>query len=312
MMTFRIDSIAAPMPPCVATIGFFDGVHRGHQFLIGQVVAEARRTGMASMAITFDQHPRQVLHQDYVPTLLSTLEGKLQRLSETQIDSCGLLHFDRNTAALSAEAFMATVLHDRLNVKTLIIGYDNRFGHDRSEGFADYVRYGERLGMEVRQAEAYDCDGLRISSSVVRRCLQEGDVATANQCLGYSYTIAAPVISGYHEGRQMGFPTANLDTARIGQLLPLGGVYATRVRIEGTSAWLPAMTNIGVRPTFDGEAVSVETNIVDFEGNVYGKRLEVAFIERIRDERRFDSEDALRRQLLLDRQQTQEILRQRL
>ena len=171
---------------------------------------------------------------------------------------------------------MRTVLYGQFHVRTLITGYDNRFGHNRSEGFADYVRHGASMGMEVVQGAPFTVDGIRVSSSVVRRCLAQGDVTTASRCLGRPYTIEAPVVSGQQEGRRMGFRTANIDTASIGKMLPRGGAYATRVRIDGAGEWLPAMTNIGTRPTFDGVGVTVETNILDFCADVYGHRLQVA------------------------------------
>ena len=149
MKTIYLNDNTAPLEPSVATIGFFDGVHRGHQFLISHVRQEAARSGLQSLVVTFDRHPRQVLRKDYQPELLSTLDSKLLLLSKTGVDATALLHFDEAMASLSARDFMAQILRDRLNVRKLIIGYDNRFGHNRSEGFDDYVRYGRELGIEV-------------------------------------------------------------------------------------------------------------------------------------------------------------------
>lgn len=158
--------------PQVATIGFFDGVHRGHRYLIDQVVNEAGRSGMESAVITFDEHPRKVLHQDYQPRLLSTLETKLILLSRTKVDNAVVLHFDRVMASLSARDFMEKVLKDRLNVRKLIIGYDNRFGHDRSEGFDDYVRFGREMGIEVIRSQAFSLNGVNVSSSYIRKLIE--------------------------------------------------------------------------------------------------------------------------------------------
>lgn len=289
------------LPEQVATIGFFDGVHRGHQFLISRVRDEAERSGMASAVITFDRHPRQVLQADYQPQLLSTLDEKLLLLSKTGIDNTIVLHFDAALAALPARAFMAEVLCRRLNVRKLVIGYDNRFGHNRSEGFEDYVQYGRELGVEVVQADAFMPDAGKVSSSVIREHIRTGNVEAANQLLGYDYTVESRVVGGYQNGRKMGFPTANLDVDSCQQLLPAAGVYAVTVRLKDAVGWKRGMLNIGRRPTFNGTTTTMEVNLFNFTGNLYGQEVLVSFVSKIRDERRFDSPDALAAQLKQDR-----------
>lgn len=291
------------MPELVATIGFFDGVHRGHRFLIDRVIEEAQRLGMSSAVITFDRHPREVLQTDYQPDLLSTLDEKLLLLSKTHVDNTVVLHFDASLAALTAHDFMRDVLQGQLKVRKLIIGYDNRFGHNRSEGFDDYVRYGKELGIEVIRADAFLPDGVRVSSSVIRTCLREGRVEDANRLLGYDYTIESRIVSGYQNGRKMGFPTANLDVTRCQQLLPASGVYAVLVRLKDSVGWKRGMMNIGHRPTFNGRTTSMEVNLFNFSGDLYGQELLVSFISKIRDERKFDSIDALAEQLQHDKVQ---------
>lgn len=291
------------MPELVATIGFFDGVHRGHRFLIDRVIEEAQRSGMSSAVITFDRHPREVLQTDYQPDLLSTLDEKLLLLSKTHVDNTVVLHFDASMAALTAHAFMRDVLQGQLKVRKLIIGYDNRFGHNRSEGFDDYVRYGKELGIEVIRADAFLPDDVRVSSSVIRTCLREGRVEEANRLLGYDYTIESRIVSGYQNGRKMGFPTANLDVTRCQQLLPASGVYAVLVRLKDSVGWKRGMMNIGHRPTFNGTTTSMEVNLFNFSGDLYGQELLVSFISKIRDERKFDSIDALAEQLQHDKVQ---------
>lgn len=295
-----------PMAPCVATIGFFDGVHRGHQYLIRHVIEEARADGLESTVITFDRHPRQVLQSDYIPDLLTTPDSKMLLLSKTEVDNTVMLHFDKELAALSARDFMEKVLRDQLNVRKLVIGYDNRFGHERTEGFDDYVRYGRELGIEVIHNQAFVLQGVNVSSSVIRRYLQAGEVEMANVCLGYPYTIAGHVTTGYKMGHELGFPTANLDTAGYGQLVPAGGVYAVRVRLQTAVTFHQGMMNIGTRPTFDGKELSLETNIFDFDEDIYGQVILVAFAHRIRAERKFDSPEALVAQLKEDRQMVEE------
>lgn len=286
--------------PCVATIGFFDGVHRGHQFLIEDVREEARESGLSSLVITFDRHPRQVLQQSYQPQLLTTLSEKLRLLAMTGIDDVEVLNFTKEMASLTAREFMETVLRDRLNVKKLVIGYDNRFGHNRAEGFDDYVRYGKELGIEVMQARPFELDGLKVSSSVIRSFLNGGEIEMANRCLGRPYMLIGKVVNGFQEGRKIGFPTANLGTEE-GLLIPADGVYATEVKINGQGGWLRAMTNIGNRPTFHGTKRTIETNIFDFNKDIYNCQIAVRFLKKIRAERMFCSEEELREQLIKDK-----------
>lgn len=292
----------------VATIGFFDGVHRGHRYLIGNVIDAARHEGRPSMVITFDRHPRLVLHKEYRPRLLTTAEEKRRRLEATGIDLCVMLHFDERTAALSAHDFMRDVLRDSLNVGKLIIGYDNRFGHNRAEGFDDYVRYGRELGIEVVRADAFRLNGVQVSSSVIRSFLSAGETEMAAMCLGYHYTLAGTVVQGYHEGRKIGFPTANIKPSDQLKLVPEHGVYAVKVRLDSSPIQLDGMMNIGTRPTFDGTATTLETNIFDFSGDIYGHDIEVAFYRRLREERKFASVSKLAEQLKLDREEAMKIL----
>ncbi len=292
----------AAVQPSVATIGFFDGVHRGHRFLLDHVIAEARADGLASMAVTFDRHPRQVLHSDYVPQALSTPDEKLQLLAATGIDYAAVLHFDRDMAACGARDFMRDILRDGLGVRRLVIGYDHRFGHNRAEGFDDYVRYGSALGMTVEQAPALDASGEQVSSSLVRRLLLAGEVERAASCLGRPYSVSGVVVGGYREGRRMGFPTANLDIAHLGQMLPAVGVYATQVCIAGEEKPLHGMTNIGRRPTFGTHGVTVETYILDYAGDLYGRQMTLTFMSRLRGERPFGSPEGLAAQLSEDRE----------
>ena len=303
-MNDRLKAAAAPdgmqLQACVATIGFFDGVHRGHQFLIRHLVETARQDGLASTVITFDEHPRKVLQSDYQPEMLSTLDSKLLLLSKTEVDNAVVLHFDRQMAALSAREFMQQVLHDHLNVKKLFIGYDHRFGHNRADTFDDYVRYGKEMGIEVIKNEAFQIDGVNISSSVIRSFLKEGEIEMANQCLGYPYTIIGKVVNGYHEGRKLGFPTANLDISHFGQLIPAPGVYAVKARMENTVVWKHGMMNIGTRPTFNGKGITLETHIFNFDGDIYDQLLLVSFVKRIRGEQKFDGPEELALQLKED------------
>lgn len=294
--------------PQVATIGFFDGVHRGHRYLIDQMITVAKEAGMESMVITFDRHPRQVLHSDYLPQMLSTFEEKKALLKNTPADHIEILTFDEQLAALSAHDFMKQVLRNRLNVRKLVIGYDNRFGHNRSEGFEDYVRYGQELGIEVIQAMPLsEPDKEAISSSYIRACLLVGNVWGANEALGYAYSLTGRVIEGFHEGRKIGFPTANLDTDETGKLVPASGVYAVHVQLENEQHLRPAMMNIGTRPTYDGHMQTLEVHIFDFDGDIYGQQLRVVFDRRIRNEMKFSSPQELAIQLEKDKEEIRRI-----
>lgn len=294
--------------PQVATIGFFDGVHRGHRYLIDQMITVAKEAGMESTIITFDRHPRQVIHSDYLPQMLSTFEEKKALLENTTADHIEVLSFDEQLATLSAHDFMKQVLHEHFNVCKLVIGYDNRFGHNRSEGFEDYVRYGQELGIEVIQAMPF-CEPNKeaISSSYIRACLLVGNVWGANEALGYAYSLTGRVTDGFHEGRKIGFPTANLNTDGIGKLVPAPGVYAVHVQLENEQHLRLAMMNIGTRPTFDGHSQTLEVHIFDFDGDLYGQQLRVVFDRRIRNEMKFSSPQELARQLEKDKEEVKRI-----
>ena len=287
-----------------ATIGFFDGVHRGHQFMIDSLTTIAHAQGRQSLVITFDRHPRQVVHADYVPQLITTADEKLQLLNATAADRIEMLHFDTQMAQLSAYEFMRQVLHEKYGVAMLLTGYDNRFGHNRAEGFADYVRYGEEMGMKVLQNTPIDIDGLRVSSSLIRRLLAEGNVTEANDCLGHPYSITGCVVHGFQEGRRIGFPTANIVPESAEKLVPGNGVYATRVSVEG-GEWMPAMLNIGTNPTFQRQLTTIEAHIIGFEGDIYGRKVRVEFGRKLRDEQRFESVEALQKQLETDKKEVE-------
>ncbi len=300
-MRFLTLSDGMPAVASAATIGFFDGVHRGHQYLIRQVVQCAASRGQASLLVTFRRHPRQVMHADYQPQLLSTFEEKCALLAATGADYCATLDFTMELAALSARQFMADILRDKFGVRTLVIGYDHRFGHDRVAGFADYVEYGRELGMEVVRAKPFSMGGVNVSSSVVRACLCDGEVAMAARCLGRPYALSGTVVEGFHEGHGLGYPTANLQPEDPCKLVPKGGVYAVKVRLQGRQAAFAGMLNIGTRPTLDnGDNRSIEVYLLDFSGDLYGCRLTLDFICRLRDEKKFRNKGELANQLRAD------------
>jgi len=285
----------------VATIGFFDGVHRGHQCLVQQVRDEALRQNAPSMLITFDRHPRSVFAPDCAPPLLTSATEKMELLRAEGVDEIYVLPFNRQTAALTAREFMATVLRERLGIKTLVIGYDHHFGRPQGEGFEDYRTYGQELGIKV--VLAHELEGEHVSSTSIRRALEQGDVCKATHLLGRPYTWTGRVVHGHAIGRKLGFPTANLEAIDPLKLLPASGAYA--IKVGDTKG----MLNIGHRPTINnGDEMTVEVNLFDFDGNLYGQELTLSFIARLREERRFDNETQLAQQLKADREQALRIL----
>ena len=301
--------------PSAATIGCFDGVHRGHQMLVQMMVCEARQRGLKPIAVTFDRLPRQLFDPSFHPQLLSTLEEKEACLKVLGVEEVIVLPFTHQLAALSAEAFMREILRGQLSVELLVTGYDHRFGHDRSEGFDDYVRYGQLLGIDVVRGDvAMMDDQMAVSSTVIRQMLaEEGRVEMMPDVLTRRYTLSGRVVSGEHIGHELGFPTANLEPDSQEKLIPASGAYAVWAMVDSgitnpSEQRMPAMMNIGTRPTFEGKQQTLEVHILKDVGNLYGQKMTVEFVSRLRDEQRFDTREALIAQLKSDRQTTEAIL----
>lgn len=292
-----------------AAVGFFDGVHAGHRFLFDRVRTEAARRGEQSIAVTFAERPKSVLAADRRPYLLTDKAEKLHRLRDCGLDACAWLHFTPGLAALSAEEFMRRGLYDTLGVRCLVVGYDNRFGNGRSAGFEEYKAYGEAIGMEVVRAESLKNPGFIVSSSTVREQLAAGCVDEAAACLGYPYELSGVIVEGRRVGHDIGFPTANLRPDNPLKIVPADGAYAIRAVVGGRT--YPAMLNIGRRPTLDnGHDRSIEAHLFDFDGDIYGERMTIIFLHRLRDERKFGSLDELRARLQADADRAKELLGQ--
>ena len=295
----------------VATIGVFDGVHAGHQQVINRVVSDAKFHHLASMVITFDRHPRQLFDPQFRPQLLTTQQEKEQEIERLGVDFLVVLPFTKEMAALSARDFMAQILKERLNVKMLQVGYDNRFGHDSTEGIDDYRRYGDELGIMVYKGIRLDFQGYHVpvcSSNIRSLIAEEGEVDTANMFLGRNYELSGKVMPGEHIGHQLGFPTANLEPDDPFKVIPASGVYGVWATVGDSQKPLPAMMNIGARPTFDGRNRTLEVNIFDFDGDLYGQTVRISFLFRLREERKFESPEALVAQLQKDKEQVLYIL----
>lgn len=300
------DTQAITEPGVMATIGFFDGVHLGHRFLIDEVKAAAAQRGLPSAVITFPTHPRSVLQQAYQPRLLNSFADKLRLLATTGVDYCIVLDFTEALSQLSAEAFLR-ILATQWRVKGLVIGYDHRFGHDRRDGFEQYVEYGQRWGIEILKAAAFDAGHTAVSSSEIRRLVQEGKVERAAQLLTYAYHISGRIVSGYKVGRTLGFPTANIQPDDPMQLLPGIGVYAVWVEVAGQR--YKGMLYIGSRPTLDnGTQLSIEVHILHFSGDIYNDPIRVSFAHFVRGDEKFDSLEALKAQLMCDREVVDQLL----
>ena len=289
------------MREAIATIGMFDGVHRGHRHLLETLQAEARQRRLHPVVYTFDRHPRQVLQGDASVLLLTTADERLGRLRALGDFELVVLPFDRQMAALSACQFYERVLQQNHLLRALVMGYDNSFGNKRHDDAAMLDELLRRDGVE-RIDDVPVCHGnMEISSTQIRRALQMGNVALANAMLGYCYTLTGVVGSGRHIGQAMGFPTANLDCGRMGKLLPADGVYAVTAQCGGT-AWR-GVANLGAQPTVGGQERVLEVHLIDDCPQLYGKQLQVAFVERLRDVRTFDSQEALSAQIQQDIEQ---------
>jgi len=326
MKTIYLSKLREPLEPCVATVGFFDGVHRGHQYLVRQMKDLAASKGQQITVVTFAVHPRQVLDTSWQPQLLTTLREKELLLDGLGIDDMVVLEFDHAMSQLSAYEFMQ-LLSRRVGARVLFTGYDNRFGRRSNEGFDDYVRYGNELGMQVVKGEPFLLEGLGVSSSMIRAFLSDGEVEMAARCLGRPYMLSGRVVAGRQVGRQLGFPTANMECPPDAQkLIPAPGVYGVKVKLHGRPELLSGMMNIGVRPTFhadnempSGGAVAqqgsenikqtIETHIFDYDGNLYDQRIGVAFMFRQRSEQKFSSQTKLMAQLRKDAETIRERLR---
>lgn len=285
----------------MGTIGFFDGVHTGHRHLIKQVREIAKKEGLPSAVITFPVHPRKVLQTDYQPALLCGYDEKIELLATTGIDYCISLPFTADLSKLSAEDFMLQILKNDIGLHTLVVGYDHRFGRNREDGFTEYEKIGEDIGMKVIRGEEYQHNGESVSSTKIRNLLHEGDIEKSNYLLSYNYTISGKIVEGYQVGRTIGFPTANIRSWERFKVIPKLGVYAVLVHIRDII--YEGMLYIGKRPTLhDDPEVSVEVNIFNFNGDLYEQSLKVEFIDFIRGDIKFSSIDPLVKQIHNDKE----------
>ena len=280
----------------VATIGFFDGVHLGHNYLLEQLKSEAQQRGMQSVVVTFGNHPRLFFDLNCGLKRLTLSDEKVTLLKHKGVDEVVMLQFDEHLSKLSSHEFMQ-LLVEKYGVKILLMGYDHRFGSDRSTSFDEYVEYGSQLGLEVKRCSGFSESDVMVSSSKVRKALEFWDIPLANKLLGYKYFVRGRVVEGQKIGRQIGFPTANLQVDFL-KLIPSDGVYVVNVEVEGVE--YRGVLNIGTRPTVLGSERTIEVHIIGFTGDLYGKEVELRFLNFLRHEQRFSSLEDLREQIRKD------------
>ncbi len=306
MIVFRaVEDITKDFSASFVTIGNFDGVHLSHRHICSKLAREAREAGAKSLVITFDPHPKMILHPDIKPFfLITTLEEKLNLLEQCGIDATLIITFSSDYAKTTARQFVYETLGQKLAIKKIIIGHDYTFGHDKKGNDAYLISAGRELGFDVEVIDAFKVGKDIVSSTLIRNLILKGKVAMAAKLLGRWYNIAGPVVSGFGRGAGLGFPTANIDPEK--ELLPPTGIYAAFIDVEG-KRYMAAL-NIGEKPTFADYTFTFEAYLLDFEGDLRGKRLNTEFVEKLRDIVKFDSPESLKKQIALDVKKIRELL----
>lgn len=303
----NIDKFQAKDP--VVTIGTFDGVHKGHDKIIGRLKEIAEKTGGETVVLTFWPHPRIVLRPERNDLkLLNTPEEKSNLLERKGIDHLIIYPFTKDFSKMSSYDFTKNVLFDHIGVRHLVFGYDHQFGHNKEGKFDNLKNFSEEMGFKIEKIEAFSYRNKNISSTEIRNALLEGDIERSNDYLGYDYCMNGIVISGGKLGRQIGFPTANISVPEKYKLIPANGVYAIKAITDGKE--FKGMLNIGVRPTVDNKNrdMSIEAHIFDFNENIYNKNITIIFKQKIREEKKFDNIGLLKEQLEKDKQKALKIL----
>jgi len=290
------------------TIGTFDGVHIGHRMILKRLITNSHNTPLKSTLLTFFPHPRMVLQKDSDIKLLNTLAEKTQILEDMGLDQLIVHPFTKEFSRLSSTEFVRDLLVNKLKVKKVVIGYDHRFGRNRDANINDLVAFGETFGFQVDEIPAQEVDEISVSSTKIRRALEEGDIKTANKFLGYEYMLTGTVTKGKGLGRQINFPTANLFVEESYKLIPKNGVYVVNANINGKL--VHGMMNIGFNPTVNGTKKSIEVHFFDFEQDLYQHTIQINILQRLRNEHKFDTVEKLQQQLKKDRDSSMAILSQ--
>ena len=290
----------------VVTIGTFDGVHIGHQEIIKKLVANAKSNEGESVILTFFPHPRMVLQKSNQVKLLNTLDEKIELLTKSGLDHLIIEPFTKKFSRLSALEFSRDLLVNGIHAKILVIGYDHHFGRNREGNFEQLKEYGSTYGFEVHEIPAQDIESIAVSSTKIRRALEEGAVAKANQYLGYNYMLSGDVVKGKALGRQYNYPTINIKIKEDYKLIPKSGVYVVDTVINNEHFY--GIMNIGKRPTLNGRRKTIEVHLLDFDENLYGKSIRVHLLKRLRDEQKFASVEHLFSQIKKDEVKARELI----
>ena len=286
----------------IVTIGTFDGVHIGHQKIIKRLIDSGNLQQLKSVILTFFPHPRMVLQKDSNIKLINTIDERQDILEALGLDYLLVKKFTKEFSRLSAEDFVKQILVDKLNAKKVIIGYDHRFGRNRNADINDLRTFGKRYGFEVEEISAQDIDDVSVSSTKIRTALLEGDITKANNYLGYPFMLNGTVVKGKGLGKQLNYPTANIHVEEDYKLIPKQGAYIVNTTINNQLVY--GMMNIGTNPTVNGNKQTIEVNFIDFDKDIYDKKLQINLLKRIRDEEKFESIDALKMQLSKDKTET--------
>lgn len=300
MKVFNSISSYVSQKQSIVTIGTFDGVHIGHQEIIEKIIEDAQNSDYESLILTFFPHPRMVLAHELGVKLLNTINEKIELLEKIGLSNLIIHPFDEIFSQLSAEEFVAKILVKKLKIKKIILGHDHRFGKDRSASIDDLIIFGKKYNFEVEQISAQKIDQVAISSTKIRTALLEGNIVLANQYLGYQYSFSGKVVKGKQLGRTIGFPTANIQIDEAYKLIPKNGVYIVKSSIDEKIHF--GMMNIGNRPTVDGKNQTIEVYFFDFDKDIYDTSISVTILDRIRDEKKFDSLEDLKKQIEKDKQ----------
>ena len=303
MKTFNSISDFTSSKKSIVTIGTFDGVHIGHKKILEKLIQYASADNCESVVLTFFPHPRMVLQEDSDIKLLNTVEEKIILLEKAGIENIIIHPFNQEFSRLTAEEFVKTILVDKLNIKKIIIGYDHRFGRNRTANIDDLIEFGEIYNFEVEQIWAQEVNEIAISSTKIRNAIIDGNISLAKNYLGYNYFFSGTVVQGKQLGRTIGYPTANIEIKENYKLIPKNGVYIVKGFLG--ERILFGMMNIGNRPTVDGNHQTIEVNFFDFDEDIYNQTIQITLLERIRDEIKFNSLNELKEQLSKDRQTSQ-------
>jgi riboflavin kinase/FMN adenylyltransferase len=298
-----------PSRKTIVTLGTFDGVHLGHNVILDKICKSAKQENLESVLLTFFPHPRLIVSNDSEIKMLNTMAEKAMLLEQKGIQNFIIHPFDKLFSELSPREFVEQILIKQLNIQKIIIGYDHKFGKNRAADFNDLIAFGKEFGFEVEEIPAKQVDEVAVSSTKIRNSLLEGNISLANDYLGYSYMLSGIVIKGNQLGRTIGFPTANIEVSENYKLIPKNGVYIVSAIVNNQTIF--GMMNIGIKPTLGDNIPTIEVHLLDFSEDIYGQEIQVNVIERLRDEQKFESFEALKSQLEIDKTNTLDYFKKR-